>query len=174
MADDTMDDEKWVSRVELIEGHMKTNDVGDMKAPLLWNIKQGTEKPEFRMRYWSNITNMFATVDNSPIKIGKRSSLPQAVQDSINTICAVYAEGHIALFASHPLYGEVLRARGTAGYTPYESSESYAEAQVSNLKTRLTGYYNNHVNKVVGIQWDGTVNKQGAPSFECPTLEVEG
>ena len=176
MADYTLDDDKWNARVALIESHMKTNDVGDMKAVLQWNLTNGTTDKENRKRYWSNITNMFATVENSPIQIGKRSQLPQAVQDSINSICAVYAEGHIVLFASHPLYGEVMRARGTAGYTPYTDGESYAEAQVSNLKTRLTGYYNNLINKVADkIQWDGTVNKQGVPTLVCPELpEVEG
>ena len=37
MADYTLDDDKWNARVALIESHMKTNDVGDMKAVLQWN-----------------------------------------------------------------------------------------------------------------------------------------
>ena len=172
MADYTMDDDKWNSRVALIESHIKNNDVGDMEAPLMWNLKQGTDKPEYRKRYWNNITNMFATVDNSPIIIGKRSSLPQAVQDSMEAICAEYAEGHTALFARHPLYGEVLRARGVAGYTPYADAESYAKAQVSNLKTRLTGYYKNYTDKNADmIQWDGTLSKDGSPNLTVPTVE---
>ena len=172
MADYSMDNEQWSRRVEMIESHIKNNDVGDMKAPLMWNLKQGTEKPEYRKRYWSNITNMFATVENSPIVIGKRSTLPQAVQDSINSICAVYAEGHSVLFASHPLYGEVLRARGVAGYTPYADAESYAKAQVANLKTRLTGYYKNYTDKnSEAIQWDGTLSKDGSPNLVVPEVE---
>tara|TARA_R100001163_G_C4917694_1_gene99233 strand:- start:6 stop:542 length:537 start_codon:yes stop_codon:yes gene_type:complete len=175
MADYTMDEDKWNQRVDMITSHIKSNDVGDMEAPLMWNLKQGTEKPEFRKRYWANITNMFATVENSPIIIGKRSSLPQAVQDSMNSICAIYAEGHTALFANHPLYGEVLRARGVAGYTPYADAESYADAQVANLKTRLTGYYKNYTDGNADlIQWDGTLRKDGAPNLVAPTLEVEG
>ena len=172
MADYTMDDDKWNSRVALIESHIKNNDVGDMEAPLMWNLKQGTDKPEYRKRYWNNITNMFATVDNSPIIIGKRSSLPQAVLDSLEAICAEYAEGHTALFARHPLYGEVLRARGVAGYTAYADAESYAKAQVANLKTRLTGYYKNYTNKNADmIQWDGTLSKDGSPNLTVPTVE---
>ena len=172
MADYTMDDDKWTARVALIESHIKNNDVGDMEAPLRWNLKMGTDKPEYRKRYWNNITNMFATVDNSPIIIGKRSSLPQAVQDSMEAICAVYAEGHSVLFASHPLYGEVLRARGVAGYTPYADAESYAKAQVANLKTRLTGYYKNYTDKnAEAIQWDGTLNKDGSPNLVVPQVE---
>tara|TARA_B100000212_G_scaffold336908_2_gene310923 strand:+ start:1801 stop:2340 length:540 start_codon:yes stop_codon:yes gene_type:complete len=172
MADYTMDDDKWNSRVALIESHIKNNDVGDMEAPLMWNLKQGTEKPEYRKRYWNNITNMFATVDNSPIIIGKRSSLPQAVQDSMEILCAEYATGQSALFASHPMYAQVLRARGIAGYTPYENAESYAKAQVANLKTRLTGYYKNYTDKNAElIQWDGTLSKDGSPNLTVPAVE---
>ena len=172
MADYTMDENKWTQRVDMITSHIKNNDVGDMEAPLMWNLKQGTDKPEYRKRYWNNITNMFATVDNSPIIIGKRSSLPQAVQDSMEAICAEYAEGHTALFARHPLYGEVLRARGVAGYTPYADAESYAKAQVANLKTRLTGYYKNYTDKNADmIQWDGTLSKDGSPNLTVPTVE---
>jgi hypothetical protein len=174
MADYTLDDKKWNARVAMIESHMKTNDVGDMKAVLQWNLKNGTTDVDNRKRYWSNITNMFATVENSPIQIGKRSTLPQAVQDSISAICVVYAEGFSALFASHPLYGEVLRARGTAGYEAYSDADAYASSQVSNLKTRLTGYYKNHTDELEGISWDGTVNKSGVPNFTCPEMEVEG
>ena len=108
MADYTMEDDKWASRVPLIEIHMAHNDVGDMQPVLEWNLKTGTADKENRKRYWSNITNLFATVENSPIKIGKRSTLPQSVQDSLNTICETYAAGHAALFASHPLKGETL------------------------------------------------------------------
>ena len=144
MADYTMDEDKWTSRVALVESHIKNNDVGDMEAPLRWNLKMGTEQPEYRKRYWNNITNMFA----------------------------VYAEGHSVLFASHPLYGEVLRARGVAGYTPYEDAESYAKAQVSNLKTRLTGYYKNYTDKNTdAISWDGTLSKDGSPNLTVPTVE---
>jgi hypothetical protein len=174
MADYTMEDDKWASRVALIESHMAQNDVGDMAPVLEWNMKTGTADKENRKRYWSNITNLFATVDNSPIQIGKRSTLPQEVQDSLNTICAEYAAGHAVLFASHPLYGETLRARGKAGYTAYESGESYGEAMAKNLRSRLTAYYNNYTNEVEGeTQWDGSINKKGVPT--CITYPgVEG
>ena len=174
MADYTMEDDKWASRVALIESHMAHNDVGDMQPVLEWNLKTGTADKENRKRYWSNITNLFATVENSPIQIGKRSTLPQSVQDSLNTICATYADGHAALFASHPLYGETLRARGKAGYTAYESGESYGAAVAKNLRSRMTSYYNNYVNKAEGeIQWDGTVDKIGVPTgITYPEVEA--
>ena len=165
MADYTMEDEKWDNRVALIESHMAHNDVGDMQPVLEWNLTKGQEDKENRKRYWSNITNLFATVENSPIQIGKRSSLPQSVQDSLNMICATYADGHAALFASHPLYGETLRARGKAGYTAYESGESYGRAVAKNLRSRLTTYYNNYMSKAEGeILWDGSISKKGVPT----------
>ena len=160
-----MDDEKWNNRVSLIESHMEHYDVGDMEPVLKWNLSKGQEDVENRKRYWANITNLFATVENSPIVIGKRSNLPQGVQNSLTTICAVYAEGHAALFASHPLYGETLRARGRAGYTPYESGEAYGKAMAKNLRSRLTTMYNNYVNKAEEeVQWDGTVDEDGSPT----------
>ena len=175
MADYKMEDNKWNARVAMIESHMESNDVGDMAAVLQWNLKQGTTDMDNRKRYWSNITNMFATVENSPIRLGKASTLPQAIQDSLNSVCATYAQGLTVLFASHPLYGDTLRARGQAGYTAYTDGESYASAQSKNLRSRLTGYYNNYVSqKGDEPQWDGSMNKTGSIKVTYPTLEVEG
>ena len=169
MADYTMDEDKWNSRVALVTSHMKENDLGDATPVIQYNLSQGTKQPEFRKRFWSNITNLFATMENSPITIGPKSSLPQVVQESIKTICAVYAEGHTALFASHPLYGELERKRAKADYAQYDA-DSYGEQKAKNVKTRLTAYYRNHVNNVADeISWDGTVNKNGMPSLTLPT-----
>jgi hypothetical protein len=169
MADYTMDDEKWNSRVALVTSHMEENDLGDATPVIQYNLSQGTKQPEFRKRFWSNITNLFATMENSPITIGPKSSLPQVVQESIKTICAVYAEGHTVLFASHPLYGELERKRGKANYAQYDDAGSYGEQKAKNVKTRLTAYYRNHVNNVADeISWDGTVNKNGMPSLTLP------
>ena len=73
MADYKMEDNKWNAKVAMIESHMESNDVGDMAAVLQWNLTQGTNDTDNRKRYWSNITNMFATVGNSPIRLGKDS-----------------------------------------------------------------------------------------------------
>ena len=175
MADYTMDDEKWNNRVSMIESHMASHDMGDMAPVIEYNLSKGTTDVANRKRYWANLTNLFATVDNSPIRIGKQSSLPQAVQDSLEQICVEYAAGHSALFATHPLFGEVLRARGKAGYTPYTDGESYGKAVAKNLKSTLTTQYNNYVKgNEDEVRWDGTVDKNGVPNREYPLLEDEG
>ena len=174
MADYTMEDEKWEARTALIQSHMAVNDIGSMKPVVEWNLEQGTQDYENRKRYWQNITNLFATVDNSPIQIGKRSNLPAAIQANLDKICAVYAEGHETLYASHPLYVETLRARGKAGYTAYNDAESYGKAQGKNLRSTLTTRYKNYINKVSDEpQWDGTMDDEGVPTgITYP--EVEG
>ena len=176
MADYKMEDEKWNARVSMIESHMANNDVGDMAAVLQWNLTQGTTDTDNRKRYWSNITNMFATVDNSPIRLGKASTQPLKVQESKTQICATYVQGLIVLFASHPLYGDTERARGKKGYTPYTSAEAYANAQGKNLHSRLTSYYNSYVAKnETEPQWDGLTNKDGSISGHVVyPMEVEG
>ena len=174
MADYTMDDEKWNARVSLIENDLTSNDRGSMEAVLRWNLETGTTDVENRKRYWTNISNLYATVDNSPIKFGKQSTLPQVVQDSLATLKAIYAEGHSALFATHPLFGEVESKRG-AYSTPYGDSESYVSAMVALFADRMTEYYKNHRDNVAGKkQWDGTLNKNGLPTIVIPEMEVEG
>jgi len=174
MADYTMDDEKWDARVSLIETDLSANDRGSMEAVLRWNLETGTIDVENRKRYWTNISNLYATVDNSPIKFGKQSTLPQVVQDSLASLKQIYAEGHSALFATHPLFGEVESKRG-AYSTPYGDSESYVSAMVSLFADRMTEYYKNHRDNVAGKkQWDGTLNKNGLPTIVIPEMEVEG
>ena len=175
MADYTMDDEKWNARVNLIESDLSTNDRGSMEAVLRWNLETGTTDVENRKRYWTNVSNLYATVDNSPIKFGKQSTLPQVVQDSLATLKAIYAEGHSALFATHPLFGEVESKRG-AYSAPYGDSESYVSAMVGLFANQMRDYYTNHRDNIAGKkQWDGTLNKNGLPTIVIPEkTEVEG
>jgi len=170
VADYSMDDDKWTSRKALVTNHMETNDLGDAAAPIQYQLTQGDIQPEFRKRFWANITNMFATMENSPITIGPKSSLPQGVQDSIASICAVYATGLTALYASHPLFGETERMRGKANYAQFDDAESYGNQKSKNIRSRFTGYYKAYTdNNATAIQWDGTLNKAGVPSLVAPT-----
>jgi len=174
MADYTMDDEKWNARVAVIENDLSINDRGSMEAVLRWNLETGTIDVANRKRYWTNVSQLYATVDNSPLKGGKQSTLPQVVQDSLASLKQIYAEGHSALFATHPLFGEVESKRG-AYSTPYGDSESYVSAMVSLFADRMTEYYKNHRDNVAGKkQWDGTLNKNGLPTIVIPEMEVEG
>ena len=174
MADYTMDDEKWNARVNLISSHLENNDVGSMEAVLKWNLETGTSDVQNRKRYWSNITNLFATVENSPIKIGKVSALPQVVQDSLASLREIYAEGHSVLFATHPLFGDVESKRG-AYSMPYGDSESYVGAMVDLFADRMTTYYTNSRDGLENKkQWDGTLNKKGLPTIVIPQKEVQG
>ena len=175
MADYTMDDEKWNARVTLIENDLSENDRGSMEAVLRWNMETGTTDVANRKRYWTNVSQLYATVDTSPIKFGKQSTLPQVVQDSLATLKAIYAEGHSALFATHPLFGEVESKRG-AYSAPYGDSESYVSAMVGLFANQMRDYYTNHRDNIAGKkQWDGTLNKNGLPTIVIPEkTEVEG
>ena len=169
VADYSMKEEKWTSRKALVTSHMKVHDLGDAAPVIQYNLSQGDKQPEFRKRFWSNITNLFATMENSPITIGPKSSLPQGVQDSIASICAVYANGLTALYASHPLFGETERMRGKANYAQFEDAESYGKQKSKNIKSRFTGYYKAYTDKdATAIQWNGTLNKAGVPTLVAP------
>ena len=174
-----IDNSKWEARCDLINTDMKLIDRGDMVPILLWNIKKGTESPEYRKKYWNNLTNMYAPLSDSPIKIGIQSKLPQSVQTNLATIVTRYEAGHQEMFDSDAdFYSVTIRAKGAAGLTAYADGAAYAAHDGKNMRNRYVGYYNNHDNKVADtIQWNGKLDKAGLPILTYPPLpvkEVEG
>ena len=169
MADYTVEDSRWNNRVSLIETYMNDNACGDMEAVLKWNISQGTNNPEQRRRYWDNLTNMFACVDNSPLKqTGRASTLPQVVQDSLAVLEATYKAGHAALYASSPLFGKVESKRGQTAQ-PYGSEDNYVSAMTSNFLDRMKAAYKAYEKgDTTHKQWDGTLDKDGLPEIVIP------
>ena len=165
MADYSMDDQKWSKNENKVLLYLENNDVGDMKAVIEWNLNQGRNDAEIRKRFWTNITNLFAMLPNSPISRGRESDLPEEVSQTITQIAAQYAEAASAYFATDPLYGEIVRKHGKSGGGVYESREEYQESLEKSMKSRLTTYYRNSLKVASGeksadevISWNGDMN----------------
>ena len=185
MADYSMTDEKWNQHVMTIEGDLEVRkdiDAG-MKNAIETFLIMGTAQPDSRQKWWQNIRNIYSTLEDSPIGTGPRKVYPGFVVGNVETMCAIYVADYAALFASHPLYGELERKRGKAGGVAYVDAEEYAGAKGGNLESRLYGYYKNYVDKnYLLITWDGNVDeKTGLPTLVLPvipdaeeTSEVDG
>jgi hypothetical protein len=169
MADYSMTDPKWAKNELKVRTYLANpeNDehVGGMAAVIEWNLEQGQNDPENRKRFWTNITNLFAMLPNNPIGRGRESDLPEAVQQSITQIAAQYANAYSAVFATDPLFGEIVRKHGKSGGGVYADSDEYAEALESSMKSRLTTYYRNSLKIASGekeagsaVSWNGDMN----------------
>ena len=169
MADYSMTDPKWAKNENKVRTYLANpeNDehVGGMAAVIEWNLEQGQNDPENRKRFWTNITNLFAMLPNNPIGRGRESDLPEAVQQNITQIAAQYANAYSAVFATDPLFGEIVRKHGKSGGGVYADSDEYAEALESSMKSRLTTYYRNSLKIASGeieagsaVSWNGDMN----------------
>ena len=182
MADYSMDDLKWSKNESKVLTYLENNDVGDMQAVIEWNLNQGRDDKENRKRFWTNITNLFAMLPNSPISRGRESDLPEEVQQSITQIAAQYAQAFSAPFVTDPLYGEIVRKHGKSGGGVYANVEEYEATLAKSMKSRLTTYYRNSI-KVADeadtehtakntVYWNGDMNGH-IPVINTPEVSAE-
>ena len=157
MADYSMTDEKWNKNKSKVTTYLENNDLGDMEAVIRWNLNQGDTDVDNRKRFWTSITTLFGMLPDSPITRGRESSLPEEVQQTINSIAVQYAEAFSAPFATDPLFGEIVRKHGKSDYAAYDDSDEYAEVLKNSMRISLTSYYRNHIKGNDGPQWDGTM-----------------
>ena len=157
MADYSMTDEKWNKNKSKVTTYLENNDLGDMAAVIQWNLNQGDTDVDNRKRFWTSITTLFGMLPDSPITRGRESSLPEEVQQTINSIAAQYAEAFSAPFATDPLFGEIVRKHGKSDYATYDDSDDYAETLKTQMRNALSSYYRNHSKSQSGPNWDGTI-----------------
>ena len=157
MADYSMTDEKWNKNKSKVTTYLENNDLGDMEAVIRWNLNQGDTDVDNRKRFWTSITTLFGMLPDSPITRGRESSLPEEVQQNINSIAVQYAEAFSAPFATDPLFGEIVRKHGKSDYAAYEDASDYGETLKTQMRTALSSYYRNAVKGQNGPQWDGTI-----------------
>ena len=168
MADYSMEDEKWNKNKSKIQAYMETHDLGDMAAVINWNLTQGDNDTANRKRFWSSITTLFGMLDDSPISRGRESNLPDEVQNLINTYCAIFASAHAALFATDPLFGELIRKHGKSGGGVYADADEYAAGQSKSMRMKLTRYFRNDLKGITNEPvWDGT-DINGVPNITSP------
>ena len=183
MANYEIEDSRWKNRVSSIEAYIASHeDLGTMEVVLNWNIEQGTNNPEQRKRYWDNLTNMFANVDDSPLgATGRQSTLPVEVQTALATLCKDYEAGHRALYASSTLFGRVESKRGATSQ-PYGSEDNYATAMVTLFADRMKAAYKAYENDgfsdkaktIPAKSWNGKLSKDGLPTIVIPEEQDGG
>ena len=157
MADYSMTDEAWNKRAVKVRTYLENNELGDMEAVIRWNLNQGDTDVDNRKRFWTSITTLFGMLPDSPITRGRESSLPEEVQQNINSIAVQYAEAFSAPFATDPLFGEIVRKHGKSDYAAYEDASDYGETLKTQMRNALSSYYRNAVKGQNGPQWDGTI-----------------
>lgn len=61
-----MDDKNWNERKEIVSTFLASNDIGEMKQVIEWNIATGDNDADNRKRYWTSICTLFGYLPNSP------------------------------------------------------------------------------------------------------------
>ena len=171
-----MDDDAWNKRKSKVMTYLDSNDIGEMKPVIEWNIATGDADAENRKRYWTSITTLFGMLDNSPITRGRETTLPTAVNQGILDYCVGVREASINYFNSGDM-ANCLEKHGKSGGGLYDSADEYADSVEKSVKGRLTRYYRNNEKEVEDSHtWDGTFDKNGSPTvnyYIAPTEEVQ-
>ena len=66
MADYRMNDEDWGELKDIVIAYFASNDIGEMKSDIEWNILTGDADADNRKRYRTSIHTLFGMLDNSP------------------------------------------------------------------------------------------------------------
>ena len=170
-----MNEEKWIRNETLLMAYLDKDDtdIGDAEVVIKWNLRRGETDASNRKKYWQNITNTLSTIEGAPSFGGRPPSAPLSVLNNVELITAQVEIDYTALFASHPLYGEMIRKRGRGAGGTYESAEDYGKTQAKGYRAKLLGFYNNHVHgRADKPMWDGTFNDKKGLTIVYPTEEV--
>ena len=172
MSEYNMSDEKWNTTTTPVVVWFDHNE-----APFQTTVESlidlGNNDADNRKKYWESIRALFGTVDNSPIKRGRRTNIDDEVMALIESFEGPYREVCQTAFMD-PLYGSLTLPRGR--YSLYENSEQYSADEWDSARSLLMSAYKNHHNEdgidTTKPQCDGTVNKQGLPEI-IPGIKAE-
>ena len=160
----------WDTKIPLVRTYLNGShslDEGTVQM-LEWNIKQGDSDKGNRNRYKQNITNTIATV-GIPLSLGGRTpSAPQLVIDNASIVRAQVYGDYSALFASHPLYGRVLRGRGRCYADADDNGTTVSNGVYNNLMTYYKNYTEDGPKDASKPMWDGKLSKSGVPNITYP------
>ncbi len=159
----SMDDAAWNKRKSKVMTFLDSNDIGEMRQVIEWNITTGDNDADNRKRYWTSITTLFGMLPNSPITRGRESTLPDEIAQTVLNICATVS-AEASNYHSSGIMATVLEKHGKSGGGLYETDE-YASSVEKTVKGRLTRYYRNHEKGLEGQEhtWDGSIDDNGAP-----------
>ena len=158
-----MTDEKWLTTINPVVVWFDHN-TAPFQTIVEALIELGNNDPDNRKKHWESIRALFATVDNSPIKRGRRTTIDDEVMGIIESFEEPFMEVCQTAFTD-ALFGSLTLPRGR--YALYSDSAEYAADEWDSARSLLMGAYKNHVN-TEGIdltkpQWNGKVNKNELP-----------
>jgi len=184
----SMDNETWDKRIgritdwldnEANEAFLSSNeDIEDAVDLIRMNIKRGNRTADKRKNLWNQILiegrdwtiekQELLTV-NWPVAVGKESSLPPHVQESIRTISTMVETAYADFWNNNPIVQQitVISDRNKElGGSPFESSADYADGKGLAIKQRFTKYFNDG-------RWDGAVDLEAGFNINPPIVEAD-
>ena len=167
-ADYTMEDDKWQQGVSIVTNDLASREGldGKVQSAIETFLMLGDTDSANRKKWWTNIRNVYSALPDNPLRTRSTKIRPDNVLKNADSVAATYQNAATALFASHPLFGELLMKRG--GNT-YANETEYGEAMGASTNGKMLGFYDNHVDQKENvIQWDGTLNKAGVPTLIHP------
>ena len=184
----SMDNETWEKRTGRImdwldneenETFLSSNeDIEDAVDLIRMNIKRGNRTADKRKNLWNQILiegrdwttekQELLTV-NWPVAVGKESSLPPHVQESIKAISDMVESAYADFWNSNPIVQQitVISDRNKElGGSPFETSADYADGKGLAIKQRFTKYFNDK-------RWDGAVDLEAGFNISPPHVDGE-
>ena len=183
----SMDNETWNKRIGRITDWLdneaneaflsSSEDIEDAVDLIRMNIKRGNRTADKRKNLWNQILiqgrdwtiekQELLTV-NWPVAVGKESSLPPHVQESIRTISAMVETAYADFWNNNPIVQQitVISDRNKElGGSPFETSVDYADGKGLAVKQRFTKYFNDN-------RWDGSVDLEAGFNIKPPVVEA--
>ena len=184
----SMDNETWEKRTGRItewldleenQSFLSSNeDIEDAVDLIRMNIKRGNRTADKRKNLWNQILiegrdwttekQELLTV-NWPVAVGKESSLPPHVQESIRAISDMVETAYADFWNNNPIVQQitVISDRNKElGGSPFETSADYADGKGLAIKQRFTKYFNDG-------RWDGSVDLDAGFNISPPHVEGE-
>ena len=184
----SMDNETWEKRTGRItewidldanQAFLTSNeDIEDAVDLIRMNIKRGNRTADKRKNLWNQILiegrdwtteqQELLTV-NWPVAVGKESSLPPHVQESIKAISDMVESAYADFWNNNPIVQQitVISDRNKElGGSPFETSADYADGKGLAIKQRFTKYFNDK-------RWDGSVDLEAGFNIKPPHVDGE-
>ena len=163
MEEYEMTNEKWAITITPVVVWLEHNDT-PFQPTVEALIDLGENDAINRKKYWESIRALFGTVDNSPIKRGKRTNIDSEVMGVIESLEGPYRLVCQTAFTD-PLFGSLTLPRGR--YSLYDDNEQYSADEWDSTRGMLISAYKNHISDEpdqTKPTFDGTLNKQGLPT----------
>ena len=172
MSDDkdmSMTDEQWAKVIAPVEQHYKDHqkelkadkangeDWGESLSIIRSQIKRGNKNANNRVKYYTLIKDEGRDLPHWPIKKGQQSKLPQALQDSLNTMGDELAEAYTAFWEANPIVQttSIISDRNKElGGSQYNDVAEFAASRVLAMRQRFIKHFNTG-------RWDGEYNAEG-------------